>query len=291
VATANSFTPVTYASGQLAIQGTPHNAVHNAVGGDMSTFFTAGLDPLFWLHHCEIDRLWNLWLAQGGGRSAPLSDSSWTNASFTFYDENGNAVHMTPCNILRAAQQLSYVYEVEPPQVNQYCNIIGNYNNWMTYTLGPITYLVPYLLYNKRQKISLGLSQEFGAQLYALAKNPLNVVLLQFANVEAEADPKAAWEVYVGEHGRYKTDPNGPNFVGNVSLYSDGIMGQGHNPAQFIFPLNRALGKSFDPSSLEVAFVPTSGVVDADGNPVRPHVKAAVSVPEVNVLVDTKRPQ
>ena len=55
--TGNSFTPTSYMTAQGSINGTPHGAVHVAVGGNMSLFATAGLDPIFWLHHCEIDRL------------------------------------------------------------------------------------------------------------------------------------------------------------------------------------------------------------------------------------------
>ena len=40
-----------------------HNRVHNFVGGHMGTR-EAPNDPVFWLHHCNIDRLW--WLWQGG---------------------------------------------------------------------------------------------------------------------------------------------------------------------------------------------------------------------------------
>jgi tyrosinase len=37
-----------------------HNRVHNYVGGHMGTR-EAPNDPAFWLHHCNIDRLWWLW--------------------------------------------------------------------------------------------------------------------------------------------------------------------------------------------------------------------------------------
>jgi tyrosinase len=37
-----------------------HNRVHNYVGGHMATR-EAPNDPAFWLHHCNIDRLWWLW--------------------------------------------------------------------------------------------------------------------------------------------------------------------------------------------------------------------------------------
>ncbi|WP_028647838.1 tyrosinase family protein [Nocardiopsis sp. CNT312] len=41
----------------------PHDAVHSAVGGLMGRTPTAAGDPLFWLHHCNIDRLWDAWLS------------------------------------------------------------------------------------------------------------------------------------------------------------------------------------------------------------------------------------
>ncbi len=37
-----------------------HNPVHNAVGGDMGTARSPN-DPLFFLHHANIDRLWATW--------------------------------------------------------------------------------------------------------------------------------------------------------------------------------------------------------------------------------------
>jgi tyrosinase len=42
-----------------------HNLVHNAVGGygHMSDTATSAFDPLFWLHHANIDRLFAMWQA------------------------------------------------------------------------------------------------------------------------------------------------------------------------------------------------------------------------------------
>jgi tyrosinase len=59
--------------GQL--ENAPHGSVHVLVGGAppanpgvgyLSRFETAGLDPLFWLHHCNIDRLWAAWMTKPG---------------------------------------------------------------------------------------------------------------------------------------------------------------------------------------------------------------------------------
>ncbi len=42
-----------------------HNSVHNLVGGDMSSG-TSPNDPLFWLHHANVDRVWAEWQARHG---------------------------------------------------------------------------------------------------------------------------------------------------------------------------------------------------------------------------------
>lgn len=50
------------------LESNPHNLVHVMIGGltgttgYMSDPDYAGLDPIFWLHHCNIDRLWAAWL-------------------------------------------------------------------------------------------------------------------------------------------------------------------------------------------------------------------------------------
>jgi len=41
-----------------------HNDVHNWVGGTMGVITVSPADPLFWLHHAQIDRLWSRWQAQ-----------------------------------------------------------------------------------------------------------------------------------------------------------------------------------------------------------------------------------
>ncbi len=39
----------------------PHGTVHNWCFGTMSDISWSPVDPLFWLHHAEIDRLWSQW--------------------------------------------------------------------------------------------------------------------------------------------------------------------------------------------------------------------------------------
>jgi tyrosinase len=63
----------------------PHGEVHDAIGGDMGAVPTAARDPLFWVHHCNVDRLWSAWLSAGGGRRMPSQgDPYYAQASFAY---------------------------------------------------------------------------------------------------------------------------------------------------------------------------------------------------------------
>ncbi|HWH12469.1 MAG TPA: tyrosinase family protein [Solirubrobacteraceae bacterium] len=50
-----------------------HNNVHGWVAGDMGEIPVAAFDPLFWAHHCMIDRIWRLWQLQNPGSTVPAS--------------------------------------------------------------------------------------------------------------------------------------------------------------------------------------------------------------------------
>jgi hypothetical protein len=53
-------TPQDGAGFQGTLEREPHNYVHVSVGGELEAM-RSPRDPLFWLHHCNIDRLWGLW--------------------------------------------------------------------------------------------------------------------------------------------------------------------------------------------------------------------------------------
>jgi hypothetical protein len=103
------------ATGQLEQQ--PHNVIHVAIGGRgmgrceggfMTDPNCAASDPIFWLHHSNIDRLWVYWLSLGGKRADP-TDSKWLGQSFPFYDEKGNPASLTCADVVDTAA-LGYTY-------------------------------------------------------------------------------------------------------------------------------------------------------------------------------------
>ncbi|MEO9461892.1 MAG: tyrosinase family protein [Marinomonas sp.] len=44
-----------------SVEAYGHNLVHGAIGGDMGRPSSAPLDPLFWMHHANVDRVWTTW--------------------------------------------------------------------------------------------------------------------------------------------------------------------------------------------------------------------------------------
>ena len=61
---------------ETSIEDRPHNPVHDVIGGIMADM-QSPLDPIFWLHHANIDRLWVAWCVAGGGRNMPAQKNSY----------------------------------------------------------------------------------------------------------------------------------------------------------------------------------------------------------------------
>ncbi|MES2798231.1 MAG: tyrosinase family protein [Bacteroidota bacterium] len=114
-----ALTKIPFATFNTSLEG-PHGAVHGAIGGNMGAVNKAAKDPVFWLHHTNIDRLWEEWLRKCGGRVNPTT-GPWTTQVFTFFDETGAAKNMTGAQIVSTASQLGYRYDF-PPKLP--CNFV-----------------------------------------------------------------------------------------------------------------------------------------------------------------------
>ena len=50
-----------------------HDGVHVWTGGTMGDISVAAYDPVFWAHHCMVDRVWYLWQLAHPGANPPAS--------------------------------------------------------------------------------------------------------------------------------------------------------------------------------------------------------------------------
>jgi tyrosinase len=60
----------TFTGFQTQLESVVHNDTHDAVGGNMGGP-TSPTDPLFWLHHSFIDKIWSDWQASPNGEDPP----------------------------------------------------------------------------------------------------------------------------------------------------------------------------------------------------------------------------
>ncbi|MCO5567794.1 hypothetical protein L7F22_021490 [Adiantum nelumboides] len=79
-----------------------HRRVHRWVGDpsqpefmDMGSFAVASRDPLFYSHHANVDRIWEIWRTSlPSGPREVFIDRDFLDSSFYFYDENANLVEV-----------------------------------------------------------------------------------------------------------------------------------------------------------------------------------------------------
>jgi len=282
-----------YADGSDGLESTPHDDVHVGVGGLMGHVDTAAQDPLFYIHHANIDRLWNLWLAQGG-RSDPLNDTAWKNTPYTFFDENGTQVTMTACQVLRASAQLGYTYEGEPAQVSQNCirfiklNIVLQKEVIIRWPIPEV------VIRSDRVRFPLAVKQ-MRQRLNTLAQSKTESLVLDIDGIEADRPPGVVYEVYVGLPAGAEPDPKSPYYVGQFALFSVGVRSHSHHgfkPAHFSFRVSRALAAALRASNEDpqVTIVPRD--IDIDGKRTTPKSEADVRLGSASLSVkrEAKRP-
>lgn len=97
---------------QGILEGNPHNNVHNNIGGWMPTA-ASPRDPIFFMHHANIDRIWAVWNSLGDPNSL---DQFWKDMPFTnnFYNVDGS--FWSPVvSELAVPEALGYSYGLPPP--------------------------------------------------------------------------------------------------------------------------------------------------------------------------------
>jgi tyrosinase len=91
-----------------SLEGSPHGLGHTISGGANGHMGNgmSPLDPIFWLHHCNVDRLWAEW--QGAGNTAPALNQNYNGH---FVDGKGQpVVTASSANALDIAN-FNYTYE------------------------------------------------------------------------------------------------------------------------------------------------------------------------------------
>jgi tyrosinase len=262
-----------------ACESGPHNSMHRAVGGPTGYMVdpgTAALDPIFWLHHANIDRLWEAWRRSSASHTDPAVADWLTKVSFDFHDETGAPVTVIAKQVVDIhAPFLDYDYEgLQPRPAAPHDFVITS-----EAAMGkpkPIPEMVgatsePLVLGAGESRTELPINAPTGPAaganvLTAAETAATRSVHLVLENVKATARPIETYEVYVNvpEGSRPQDHPElmagllAPFGVVEASAADNPHGGDGINYSMDITRIVDTLtkAKTWDPKNLRVSFVP-----------------------------------
>lgn len=285
------------------LEQTPHNDVHVVVGGRgwMGNPDTAALDPIFWLHHANIDRIWAEWSVKG----EDPTDGAWKDQRFEFFDADGQKVSKSCGETVDTVQDLGYTYDVIPgippeppaepgpptpePEPSAGGKVVGASEEKVTLTGGAEA--VPVAIDSRSQEEVLEASRESTpGRLY-----------LNIEDIEGEQNPGTVYGVYVNLPEDADERTLAEHHAGNVSFF--GIERatrphgdeHGHNlrVSMEVGGLLRSLGggESFGNEEVKVTFrpislVPPAGRTEESFRAAAPADEPPVQIGRVSLSVD-----
>jgi tyrosinase len=299
------------ACGSGALESIPHNQVHRAIGGNavqvgdarrvgfMGDVSTAARDPIFWLHHSNIDRLWASWNALKDHTNPQEAD--WLDYEFTFYDvgEKGKEkrgpvpVVVTPRQLLHT-RDLGYEYDrLESPPAGSSPPVVlvpGRSIRLLAETSAPAMAKIgkPHRMdanpirlgETKAKEVALPLPETLKARQFRDAlgekSEEAGVLHLSVEGIQFQDPPGVYYDVYLGLPKDTAPTPESPYYLGTITFFG---MAHGHETghASGGHARRRAFTVSFrvpprlqqklqetDPTRLSVTFVPQTGTEPVD---------------------------
>lgn len=260
-----SFGGATAASGR--VESAPHNGVHTWVGGStgfMGRVQHAAKDPVFWLHHANIDRMWEAWLRLGGGR-ANTNDPAFLNTAFQFYDENGAPVSMTGSQILDTANQLGYRYDDQPMSASRSIAAQGRpslvaASKASSTVLGATAPSRPLILSRQAVEVVIPIDETRSGALGRSRKRATPRTTLAVNGIAGAGIRGVLFEVYVGANGGRANSGRGTNVgsIGLFGLHPDDHNGHGHSAGNVSFDITDAVAGAAGARKITVTLVPVN---------------------------------
>jgi tyrosinase len=188
----------------------------------MSRFRTAALDPIFWLHHANIDRLWEAWR-----RSTPArfntSEAGWLTMHFEFVDPSGNPAGFDASEVLEIEAQLGYTYSglpapVPAPPPGEREELFVMPDDLPAEMIGGSE--EPVVLEGAADaETTLSVSAPSGPGLESIDAGGPSAVYLNIDDIEGEANPGLLYGVYLNLPDDEAPDPDSPHYVGVLPFF------------------------------------------------------------------------
>jgi len=258
------------------LDGNLHGNIHVNVGNGqgMGSVPWAANDPIFWLHHCNIDRVWASWNRAGGKNP---SDADFLNQTFIFASAAGIAAQMSVGNVLQLAQA-GYTYDAylpRPPGSKPFPKPGAGGFKAVPHAVtsgvsGPIT------LGTERSTVALevvkpaGSSAGFSALMQTLP--PGRSAYLRLVGLRTNKDVTGGYDVYVGLRAGEQPSRNAAAYVGTLNFFGTfmhhdhaAMAGMVAPPGRTIsFDISAATRKAITSSGAEVTFIPFGEIAPDD---------------------------
>jgi tyrosinase len=201
----------------------PHDMVHDSVGGWMGNVPSAAGDPLFYVHHCQIDRLYAIWEEKSGvsynwGTDATQPDqNTWKTQPSSFVDENGTLVQVKLGDAVNT-QTLQYGYDTlaTPPPAQiaslRVAPLTAPANRVIRAAMRSNNFTV------KSGGATLTLAPELTATPQAAGNN--NPTTLVLEDIKLLRRPPAPLSVFINLPKGTAPELNGPYYVGTLNLFN-----------------------------------------------------------------------
>jgi tyrosinase len=222
------------------LDNAPHSSVHVDVGTrerGMGAVSWAANDPIFWLHHCNIDRIWASW-NRAGGRNP--TDEGFLSRVFTCVDEAGEPLQIKVADVLDTVP-LGYEYDryLERPRGSvpfaSASDLRFTTHAVSRKLVGPMTLDAgPTLV-----RLAADGNSPYFARLRtaSMAHRPF---YLRVAGVRITRQPGVSYEVHLDPMRLAAPDRTSRSYVGTINVFGAIVRGtrSGSGPAPYTNPRN-----------------------------------------------------
>jgi hypothetical protein len=271
---------------QQTLDRSLHGYIHCAVGNlclapYMGIVPFSANDPIFWVHHANIDRLWECWTTRNGRDANPTNDTDWMKKKFNFVNEKGDLVTMKVSELFDPKGRIDYKYDnvsqcfrTEPPAERMAVALQEPGKERMSAKVSKTTIATTSEVEIDQidQEVPLAQSEEKGArkaQLSAVqpsAVSPSKAVL-RLKGVRAEKPPGASVSVFLTDHqGKSREFVGVLSFFGQFDHSHKAHVRDADKGGDFTFDVSAQLHKLLadNPTGegIRVALVASSGLAE-----------------------------
>lgn len=123
----------TYSDYNQIIDSRPHGVMHNYLGGAalpgggfeqflnkiynrtdfglMTNVPSAGFDPIFWMHHGNVDHLWAEWTDNDPTKKVTVEELEAVEWPYKFFEPNGDLKIYSPEEVVDSIYNMDYIYD------------------------------------------------------------------------------------------------------------------------------------------------------------------------------------